>query len=626
MYRMQRLLPGLIFAILATFPAGAFETAPDTQNQRCREVMEEQLKDPYPPSGAWHNEDLALAAYWLNKKTGDADRAILSERKNEFPEALQKGDFHWHAYLLERIYFLFSKSSKHFPGRMGAEAEAALLDMLWQWAGPRCRLEMTLPERDWWQWGSENHHAQAWSSFRGAAQIFAQHPDYKDRRYADGTSPAQMAKAFDDYFKRFARERAAKGLLVECNSAYNKYTLGGWYNIADFASDPELQRRFGMLLDLFWTDWAVEQIDGVRGGSRHRCYPGATSTEGSGMDSVAWFHFGLGEPKSQHPSAMCAATTFWRPSKVTAELAADAPERGSYEYLSRRPGLRPSGIKGAPPAQFASDPKHPFFDKDGVSVLSPDGGGLLRYTYCTPDFVMGTSMVGARPNEDWAAVSSQNRWEGVIFGGHPTARIFVQPLQPKKGSFYNANWSAQRHSSMIVQRLKSSKGASGQRIWFDASLPRTERDGWVFTEAPRAYAAVRVTNGEKTWEPDTIQQHRDGKGATDAGEWLACRDEFSPVIIEVARKSDYPDLDAFAKAVLALPLKADGSTLTYTGLAGDRFTFFTDYSRPPEINGQTVNYSPAKVYDCPFVQSDFGSGVVTIQKGNKQLVLDFNSP
>jgi hypothetical protein len=214
-------------------------------------MLRAQHARPYPPDGCWHYEDLALAAYWLNERTADADKAILAEREKEFSASLKDGSFHWHAYILERIWFLFNQQSRHFPGRMNAEAEAALLDMLWQWAAPRCRLEMTLPERDWWTWGSENHHAQAWASFWGAAHIFARHANYKDRRYADGTTPAQMAAAFNSYFKRHARERAAKGLLVECNSGYNKYTLGGWYNLADFAEDPVLRRRFAMLLDLF---------------------------------------------------------------------------------------------------------------------------------------------------------------------------------------------------------------------------------------------------------------------------------------------------------------------------------------------------------------------------------------
>jgi hypothetical protein len=42
------------------------------------------------------------------------------------------------------------------------------------------------------------------------------------------------------------------------------------------------------------------------------------------------------------------------------------------------------------------------------------------------------------------------------------------------------------------------------------------------------------------------------------------------------------------------------------------------------VNGQRVNYAPGKVYDSPFVQSDWDSGVVTIQKGARKLILNFN--
>jgi len=611
--------------ILVVIAAVAVLANVDEPGARRDTVLRAQLARPYPAEGCWHYEDLALAAYWLNERTSEADQAILTERQKEFPDSLKDGGFHWHAYILERIYFLFARDSSHFPGRMSAEAEAALLDMLWQWAGPRCCLEMTLPERDWWKWGSENHHAQAWASFWGAAQIFAKHPDYKNRRYADGTTPAQMAAAFNDYFKRFARERAASGLLVECNSGYNKYTLGGWYNLTDFADDPVLRRRFAMLLDLFWADWAIEQINGVRGGSRHRCYPGRDSTDGSSMDGVAWFHFGLGREKSQHPSAMCAATTFWRPSPVVSELALDVAGRGVYEYTSRRPGLAQPRKEGEPLPNYVSDPKHPFHVPDGLYPLRPDGGGLLRYSYCTPEFVIGTSMVEARPKEDWTAISSQNRWEGVIFAGHPTARIFAQPLTPKRGSVYNANWSVQKRGVLIVQRLKTAKAAKGQCIWFDAALRRVESDGWVFAEAPQAFAAVRVVNGGTAWEPDSIEQHRKKKGATDTGEWLKCVNEFSPVIIEVVRKADCASFAEFQRATLANTLRWEKNRLDCTSrLNKTTLTLFADYSRPPLVDGQPVNYAPQRAYNSPFIQSDFGSGVVTVQKGSQKLILDFN--
>ena len=618
------LLVSLVGLNAADAPAAGDTPKLDEQRERGDVVLRAQLAKPYPPDGCWHREDFALAAYWLKERLAEADQALLAEREKEFPAALKANDFHWHAYLLERIYFLFGKSSPRFPGRMGAEAAAALLDMLWQWAAPRCRLEMTLPERDGWVWGSENHHAQAWAGFWGAAQIFAQHPDYKSRRYADGTTPAQMAAAFNAYFKRFARARAAQGLLVECNSGYNKYTLGGWYNMADFGDDAVLRRRMTMLLDLFWADWASEQINGVRGGSRHRCYPGETSTTGSSMDGVAWFHFGFSPARSQHPSVMCAATTFWRPSPVVAELALDVAGRGVYEARARLPGLAQPRKAGAPPPNFVSDPKHPFFVPQGIYQLRPEDGGLLRYAYGTPDFVMGTSMVEARPKEDWTAISSQNRWEGVIFAGHPTARIFAQALTPARGSVYNANWSVQKHGVLIVQRLKTSN-AKGQRIWCDAALRRVEHDGWIFAEAPQAYAAVRVVSGPSAWEADTVEQHHSKKGGPSQGAWLKCQDEFTPVIIEVVRKGDCADFADFQRATLANPLRWEQGRLEYTSrLNSATLTLFADYSHPPLVDGQPVDYAPQRVFDSPFLQGDFGSGIVTVQKGKRQLHLDFN--
>ena len=39
--------------------------------------------------------------------------------------------------------------------------------------------------------------------------------------YEDGSTPAEMAAAWDAFYKRYARERACKGLLVEIASTYN---------------------------------------------------------------------------------------------------------------------------------------------------------------------------------------------------------------------------------------------------------------------------------------------------------------------------------------------------------------------------------------------------------------------
>ena len=71
------------------------------------------------------------------------------------------------------------------------------------------------------------------------------------------------------------------------------------------------------------------------------------------------------------------------------------------------------------------------------------------------------------------------------------------------------------------------------------------------------------------------------------------------------------------------PFQFDGKVLTYTGLGNDRFKFFANQSNRPQINGTAIDLGPDKVYNSPFVQSGWDSGVVTIQFGDKKRVLDF---
>lgn len=578
-----------------------------------------------PPSATrnvmWDYTDFALAAYWLQQRIPEADQAMITASKRDAVRwranddaPTSKHSYYKQLYLLERVYFLFNRRSEYFAGRMSVEAENAVAAMLWQWASTACRKEMFAPQNDWRLWGTENIGALMWSSLWGATQIVAEHPDYQDQKYLDGTSVKDMAAAFNDYYQRFLREHASKGLLVECASGYNKWTLNSWYNLADFARDPVVRQRMRMFLDLYWADWATEQINAVRGGSRHRCYPGNDSTGGSdGGDGPSWYLFGIGRAEIKNPALVCAGTTFYRPSPVVVDLALDVPARGTYAYVSRRPGLGQT-LKTI---GFAKDDE--FLGEAGGHLLNPDGGQLLRYTWCTPDFILGTSMVPALPLDDWSRISSQNRWEGVIFGGHQTARIFVQPFTKK--SFYNANWSVQDKGVLIVQRLKSSDGCKGQRVWFDASLRRVETNGWVFAEAPRAYAALHVVEGKTDWQPDQPPGRKDKPAQ---GAWLNCQSERTPVILEVVRRSDVPDFAAFQKAILANPLAWQNQKLQYRStLHQTALTLFADYSQPPQVNGVPINYAPAKAYDSPFIQGDFGRGIVTIRHGARQAVLDF---
>ena len=152
-----------------------------------------------------------------------------------------------------------------------------------------------------------------------------------------------------------------------------------------------------------------------------------------------------------------------------------------------------------------------------------------------------------------------------------------------------------------------------------------ETNGWFFAEAPQAFAAVHVVTGKTAWEADTIEQHREKKGGPAKGDWLACSDEFSPVIIEIARKSGCESFLNFQQLTMANPMRWENRRLDYESkLNTTSLTLFADYSRAPLVDGQPVNYAAKKVFDSPFIQSDFGTGIITIQRGEKHMTLDFN--
>ena len=54
-------------------------------------------------------------------------------------------------------------------------------------------------------------------------------------------------------------------------------------------------------------------------------------------------------------------------------------------------------------------------------------------------------------------------------------------------------------------------------------------------------------------------------------------------------------------------------------------TFDTSYRATPAINGKPVDYAPKKVFESPFLNADYNSGIVTIRKGKRKKVLDFTN-
>ena len=262
-----------------------------------------------------------------------------------------------------------------------------------------------------------------------------QSPAFRDRKLGDGRPPAEHYAAWTEYLKTWLTERARKGMFVEVASdGYNSATLKGIYNIYDFADDPELKRRAGMLLDLFWALWAQEQIDGVLGGGKSRIYQNGGDRLGiAAVSELAYFHFGIGEAPALDSPKLSAVLSTWRPPLVVVDLALDRDGRGRYAIHQRPPSAAVEGKAASP--QYS---------------LRFDVNAIHRYSWCTPAFILGTLMHEAKPVDYWVRISCQNRWCGVIFAGHADACIVPQVQAQDNRTTVNAHWSVaeQRHAHL----------------------------------------------------------------------------------------------------------------------------------------------------------------------------------
>lgn len=172
-----------------------------------------------------------------------------------------------------------------------------------------------------------------------------------------------------------------------------------------------------------------------------------------------------------------------------------------------------------------------------------------------------------------------------------------------------------------------------------------EENGWIFAEEGNAFVAVRPVKGVYQTSVDAQSESKEWVGYQAAQQeeepldpasysWSKDRtiallkDRHSPVIFEAGRRTDFPTFDDFRRQIASNVVKltktvVPGSyTLTYVS-GGKTFNFNAANNEVPQINGTALDYFPAQTFSSPYLNSEYGKGVVTISDGSRRLILDF---
>ena len=592
----------------------------------------------------------AFAHFWLNRDLVEGNRllreahqAIITQEGGTdvmTAEIASSEHVKWQMRTWNRIYQLYNDQSRFYPGRLDAQTQAMVEEMFWLYAGKMSRFERAGLQYVWAIHGSENHEMMHYSNALMAMQALKDRPDYRGRKLPDGRSIDEHYEAWNAYYKLYCDERAKHGLLVEVFAAYGKYTMPELFNMYDFGEDPVLRKKMEQLLHLIWTDWAVGQVKGVRGGGRVRLYQGDPNNTnsitkwGEGdpwlqmsrflLDSGPWWSAGQYHPSPIIGFPWVLATTQYRLPDVIMDIATDVEGRGSYVYAARRVAKQHRMAAAEVPVTYS-----PWY------ALDRNDPRMLGYDYCTPDYVMGSLIIdpalprvssrtylkGNDLEEGYPALTSQNRYHCIVFATEVNARVVPQCEGLGNRKTYGQQQAVQRKNVMLAQRLEHSGSTGDMRIIFTEGLKARlqERDGWLILKEGNACLGVkgfsRATSNKScgySWDDDYHLRMNDGD---------------APVALIAARgtKAD-ENIDAFAAYLNKHTARLSGGWFTLSIRGGREGSLSLDLNqkRLPKVDGKPVDLNPKKVFDSPFMSSEHGSGVVTISKGKRKLILDFN--
>jgi hypothetical protein len=464
---------------------------------------------------------------------------------------------------------------------------------------------------------SENHALLCHTARYLMASVF---PGEKFAAY-DATG-ATLRQHESVWLKRFIRYRASHG-WGEFDSPC--YVAPAWECLAclfDFSPDAELKRLAGMMMDLRLADYEVDALHGRYGGAHGRMYA-RHALDHATADSLLlhYLYFGGVKPNPQHMQGFMfdALMTTYRPHPAVVRLALDRDR--PYENRER---------------------KH-LHNVADVLPEEPLPGSVRKYTYWTPDYVMGcvqyqdpypAECVAHSHNLDLPVLPEQrltagyahhqqHEWD-LSFATRSDARLFTH--HPGKDGEHNY-WTGDRlcgcghffqNRSALVALYDIPPGQSFQFI--HAYVPRAafdeiiEEHGLIFVRAGEAYGALRLLSGYR-W--------------TQEGEWkqreIVSEGSRHAVICEAGRDTDFESFAAFRAEVATNPVRFDVDRMEleyHSRRAG--------VLRMNTLGGRWLDGAKADLdyplYGSAWLRAPWGAEQVQLDAGGDQspLTLDFS--
>jgi hypothetical protein len=466
---------------------------------------------------------------------------------------------------------------------------------------------------------TENHWLLYYTCLYLMAQMW---PEQTGEEWFTGKSSAENMREADGWIASWVRLTTTRGQGEYDSPHYmGLYFLSMSY-LAEWAADPAMKKRAAMMLDYLIADYAAESLDGIYVGAHARVYDRPVLEKWLNPSSdFGWVLFGQGYPL-EPPGAYIAyyvLASAYEPPEILKRIATDR-SRPYTHYERKRTRNR---------WRFFDELHGPVYKTTYVRreyAVSSDQGGTLQpiqehswdVTWSVPDprgvhntlFTLHPysslrelqTYFTFPPDQGVAeVVSSKKSYDSPdkLVGGSPYEQIFQD-----------------QDSVIVLYDIPPETRFPHVNGFFSKDLAEVREDpsGWIFARGGDAFIACRPLQ-PYAWKPI------EGGG----------RRLFSPylkngMVVQVAARSEYQDMEAFGRAVLALRPEfklTPTPSVRLVSLRGKTLAF--TYGKAGQVNGVALDREHWPLFGGPFVEAAVDSQQLILKYGKMRRMLDFRA-
>jgi hypothetical protein len=466
---------------------------------------------------------------------------------------------------------------------------------------------------------TENH----WLLYYTCLYLMSQRwPDRAAEEWYTGKSSQENLREAGDWITSWVRLTTTRGQGEYDSPHYMGLFFLSMSYLAEWANDPAMKKRAAMMLDYLIADYAAEDLDGIFVGAHSRVYDRPVVEKWLNVSSdFGWVLFGQGfpmEPPGSYVLCYLLASAY-EPPEILKRIATDREQPYTHYELKRTRNRW----------RFFDELHGPVYKTTYVRreyAVSSDQGGTLQpiqehswdVTWNTPDprgvhntlFTLHPysslhelqTYFTFPPDQGIAeVVSSKKSYDSPdkLVGGSPYEQI-VQD----------------RDAVIVLYNIEPGARFPHINGFFSKDLAelRDDASGWIFAGGGDALIACRPLQ-PYTWKPI------EGGGKRLFSPYLK-----NGMVVQVAARSEFSDLDAFRRAILALPFdyKLDPlPSVRFRSLRGRTLEF--TYGQPGRVNAVALDYARWPLFGGPFVEAAVDSERLTLKYGSMRRVLDFRA-